>query len=379
MKVLFIGDAVVQSGFSIVTHNVCNELCIRCDLEVFGIRYDGRARNEYPYHIHPAQHCGDIYSFDLAAEIIKSEKPDVVVIFNDDNIVADYAYKLTKTGIPIVPLFPVNLLPIHKERLLSFSGADLNIKHLLTYTEFSKNKLLEINPNLNISVIYHGVHDGVFFPISGAKKHLGLEKFFVVGQVNTNTYRKRLDLFLQGFAKFAKGKNDAKCLIHATNNDMAYDLPSLAFDLGIEDKVILSTNTVEFDKMNLLYNVLDVNVNTSLGEGFGLSLIEGAACGVPALCPSHGNLKDIWTSGAEFIDIERQEYIAGTRFVGDVINYNDLADKLDRFYKDKDYLKQKSEEAFQHSKSDRFKWKVVADKIYKVILKANKNKISYVS
>jgi glycosyltransferase involved in cell wall biosynthesis len=136
---------------------------------------------------------------------------------------------------------------------------------------------------------------------------------------------------------------------------------------------------VSFEKMNLLYNVIDVVVNTSIGEGFGLSLVEGAACGVPILCPDHGNLRDIWTKGADFINIERQEYVYGTRFVGDVINVDDFVDKLNKFYNDRNYLKQKGEEAFEHSKSNKFLWKSVADKVYKVLLKANKRKLSYVA
>jgi glycosyltransferase involved in cell wall biosynthesis len=379
IKVLWIGDAIVQSGFSVVTHNICNELCTKCDLEVFGVRYDGRAKNPYPYHVYPAQTSGDIYSFDFAAEVAKKEKPDVIVVFNDDNIVADYIFKLVGNRTPVVPLFPVNLLPVHKARLLSFSGADLNIKHIMTYTQFSKKELLNVNPNVDVTAIYHGVHNGVFFPLIDAKKYLGLEDKFVVGQVNTNTYRKRLDLFLEGFAKFADGKPDVVCLIHATNNDTAYELSNIAIDLHIENKTIFSAESVEFSQMNLLYNVFDVNCNTSIGEGFGLSLIEGAACGVPVLCPRHGNLVDIWTKGAEFIEIDRQEYVAGTRFVGDIISVDSLVDKLNKLYYDKLYLESLGKEAFDHSKSTKFSWKTVADKVYNVLLKAYKEKIYYIS
>ena len=375
MKVLFVGDAVINSGFSVVLHNVCNELCTKFNLEVFGVGYDGRAKNTYPYHIYPAKSLGDLYSFSFLAEVVKKEAPDVVVIFNDDGIIAKYLYSLREISVSTIAMFPVNFLPLDKERLLSFFPY---VNNMITYTEFSRGKILEVNPNIDVTAVYHGVHRAVFFPILNAKNRLGLDNSFVVGQVNTNTYRKRLDLFMIGFAKFAKGKPNARCLIHATNKDMAYDLPTLAVDLGIEDKVILSTNSVSFDKMNLLYNVMDVNCNTSIGEGFGLSLIEGAACGVPILCPNHGNLFDIWESGADFIDIERQEYLANTRFVGDIISVDDFVEKLNRFY-DADYLKQKREEAFEYSKSDKFLWKSVADKIYNVILKANKNKLSYIS
>ena len=269
-------------------------------------------------------------------------------------------------------------MPVQKDILLSFS-TNLNIRHVITYTEFSKQKLLEVNPHIEVTPVYHGVNGGVFFPLPDAKKHLGLDGKFIVGQVGTNTYRKRLDLFMIGFAKFAEDKPNAKCLVHAVNDDIAYDLSAIAIDLGIEDKVIFSTESITFEKMNLLYNVMDICVNTSMGEGFGLPLIESAACGVPILCPNHGNLRDVLTKGADFIDINRQEYIAGTKFVGDVINVCDLIDKLNNFYTDESYLKCKGEEALEHSKSDKFLWKVVANKVYSVLQKANKKKISYIS
>lgn len=377
MKVLWIGDAIIQSGFSIVTHNICNELCTKCSLEVFGIRYDGMARNPYPYYIYPAHTFSDYYSFNFAKQLVNKEKPDVVVVFNDDNTVIKYVNKIYDCGSIIIPMFPINLLPIDKNNILLFNN--LNINNVITYTDFSKNKILEVNPNLKVTSIYHGVHNNVFFPIKDAKKYVGLDGKFVVGQVNTNTYRKRLDLFLIGFAEFAKDKSDVVCLIHSNNNDIAYDLVNIANDLNINDKVIFSNESVSFEKMNLIYNIMDINVNTSIGEGFGLSLLEGAACGVPVLCPNHGNLKNIWIKGADFIDIERREYVAGTNFVGDVISVDNFVNKLNKFYNDRTYLKTKSEESLEQSKSEKFMWKNVAYKVYKVLLNANKQKISYIS
>ena len=97
------------------------------------------------------------------------------------------------------------------------------------------------------------------------------------------------------------------------------------------------------------------------------------------MCPSHGNLRDIWTSGAEFIDIERNEYVAGTRCVGDVISCTSLADKLQLLYHDRDLLKKLGGEAYELSTEDKFSWKIVANKVYKVLAKANANRLSYIS
>lgn len=385
MKVLWVGDAVAQSGFSVVTHGICNQLVAKCDLVVFGVRNDGKLRHKCKYHIYPGQQAGDMYSFEFAAQVVAQENPDVVVLFNDDHIVNRYIDAIRGAGekfhvdvkARIVPLFPVNLLPLNKNIMLYLSVKD--IEHIMTYTNFSKRKVEEINSNLTVSHIYHGVDRELYFPIPDAKQQLAVKNYFIVGNINSNTYRKRLDLFLEGFAKFAKGKSDVRCLIHANNPDMAYDLPILAKDFGISDKVILSGSGLTVDKLNVLYNVMDVNTNTSLGEGFGLSLVEGAACGVPILCAEHGNLKDIWDNNADYIKIERSEYVAGTVFKGDVISTDDFADKLDRFYGDRLYLAERKENILEASKDPKFNWSTVADKVFKVVSAANKGRLGIVT
>ncbi len=373
MKVLWIGDAVISSGFSVVTHNICDELCKLVDLEVFGIRYDGKIRHNHPYHIYPGLLNHDMYSFGYARDVIIETKPDVVVVFNDDHVIEQYISASTE-NVRVVLMFPINLLPLDRKRIIRFEDSQI-----LTYTEFAKEKIKEINPNLNVTVTYHGVQPKVFHPIAETKLNTGLQNNFIVGIVGSNTYRKRLDLFMIGFAKFAEGKKDVKCLIHATNDDMAYDLEIVAADLGIVDKTILSTSLRGFLDMSLLYNLMDVNVNTSLGEGFGLPLIEGAACRVPVLCAAHGNLVDIWGDNATYIDIKNEEYIAGTKTVGSVIDTDDYATKLTRFYEDVSWRKEMGRAALAHSQLDQFKWSNIAEKVYVAIQSANSSRISYIS
>ena len=161
--------------------------------------------------------------------------------------------------------------------------------------------------------------------------------------------------------------------------DIAYDLPILAKDFAISDKVILSTGNLTVDKLNMLYNVIDINTNTSLGEGFGLSLVEGASCGVPVLCAEHGNLKDIWGKNADYIKTERSEYIAGTSFKGDVISTDDFAEKLDRFYEDRAYLEERRENILDVSKDSKFNWSTIANKVFKVLSTADRERFGIVS
>ena len=383
MKVLWIGDAIVQSGFSVVTHSICNELADKCDLTVFGVRYNGRIRHKCNYYIYPGQTAGDMYSFDFAAQVALQENPDIIVVFNDDHIVNNYIDSLRSvidrfdTKARVVPFFPINVLPVNRDIMLflSVKGVD----SIMTYTNFSKRKIEEVNPNLSITAVCHGVDREIYFPLDNVKHQFGLKNDFIIGNINSNTYRKRLDLFLEGFAKFAKDKPDVKCLIHANNFDRAYDLSLLSGKLGITDKVILSSDSLTVDKMNVLYNLMDVNVNTSVGEGFGLSLVEGAACGVPILCAEHGNLRDIWGKNADYIKIERSEYIAGTNCVGDIISTDDFAEKLGKFYEDRSYLAERKDNILEASKDSKFSWETVANKVFKVLSDTNKGRGSFVA
>jgi glycosyltransferase involved in cell wall biosynthesis len=364
----------------VVTHNICNRLYDKCDLSIFGIGYNGKIRNPFNYYVYPGITGNDIYSEVSACGLISQEKPDIVVVFNDLPVVMRYL-KHIKTipsnTLRVIPLFPINLLPLDKEQIISLTT--LGVKQAMVYTEFSKETLMEINPNISYEAVYHGVDRKTFFPIAGAKEYLGLSDYFVVGNVNSNTYRKRFDLFLGGFAKFAKGKDNVRCLIHSFNKDISYDLLTIAEDLDITDKIIISSSQMTVDKMNLLYNALDVNVNTSIGEGFGLSLVEGAACGVPILCPEHGNLIDIWGNHADYIKFERSEYIAGTLYKGDVISVDDMTDKLNTLYYDKEYLQQRKNNIYAYSGDSRFDWQKISDTVYKTLLKVNSGRFSIVS
>ena len=378
MKVLWIGDAVIQSGFSTVTRGICKELNKECDLTVFGIGYNGKVRNTSDYYVYPGADRYDIYSVAHATDVVARDNYDVVVLFNDLAVVLDYARSIRKVmpKIPLVALFPVNVPPMLHKEVIELTNYEFC--EVMTYTEFSKNHLLSINPNLSVTAVYHGVDKEMFVRNDDCKQLTGLKNNFVVGYVGSNTYRKRLDLLIEGFAKFAKDKEDVRCLLHVGDINLSYPLADVALFYGVKDKLLLSAGNIPDERVRLMYSVMDVNVNTSLGEGFGLPLLEGASCGVPILCSEHGNLTDIWSSGADFIKIDRYEYIPNTYQRGAVINTTDMAEKLSKLYEDRNYLKQKSADALVRSSELLFDWKVISDKVSKVLTTASKSRVNII-
>lgn len=139
-------------------------------------------------------------------------------------------------------------------------------------------------------VIPHGVDTDLFRPPTAgerarARRALGLGSGFVVGAVGANSFRKRFDLILASFALFAAGGSGARLLIKTdrTVSREGRDLADMAKRNGIADRVRLLTEELSGTEMRELYWALDLLLNLSEWEGFGLPVLEAMACGLPVV------------------------------------------------------------------------------------------------
>jgi D-inositol-3-phosphate glycosyltransferase len=98
---------------------------------------------------------------------------------------------------------------------------------LATYTEFGKEELIKMGYEKPISVIPHGTDFSKFFPMDPleCRKELGVpEDAFIVFNGNRNQPRKRIDLTIKAFIKFAKDKPDARLWLNMGGKDMGWEL-----------------------------------------------------------------------------------------------------------------------------------------------------------
>jgi glycosyltransferase involved in cell wall biosynthesis len=160
-------------------------------------------------------------------------------------------------------------------------------------------------------VVPHGVDPNVVgaWPADvskrDARRALGLpEDAFLVVNTNRNSYRKALDLTIDGFLQFQKTHPDAVLVLNTNAScESGYDLPDLvktsirrhALDpeaiasvIGLQGGGFLTDQA-----LRLLHLASDVGVNTCLGEGFGLCQLEGACLGIPQIATKTGGLVDI--------------------------------------------------------------------------------------
>jgi len=253
-KLLWLGDAVVPTGFGRVTHSVLDSLQTEYELHVIGINYRGDP-HDYNYKIYPAFLGGDLYGIRRLKDIYNDIKPDVIGILNDPPIINMYLEFLeTLEDRPkVVVYFPIDSTGLYEDWFYRYEKI---VDHVCVYTEFGKTEFRKACPNYpeeNITIIPHGIDKSKFFPVDKktAKERVypkeRIEEMlnsFIVFNGNRNQPRKRVDLTLVAFNEFAKGKPDAKLYLHMGTPDAGVDLVRKAVQLGIDDKLLTSLLTL---------------------------------------------------------------------------------------------------------------------------------------
>jgi glycosyltransferase involved in cell wall biosynthesis len=155
-----------------------------------------------------------------------------------------------------------------------------------------------------ISYVPHGINPETFKPLlndlSKTKKVLfGNKQYdFVLFYNNRNIRRKQTSDVIYAFKLFCDKltkEQASKCvlLMHTTPIDNnGTDLYVVKDVLCPDYDVVFSTNKIEPEKLNELYNIADCTINIASNEGFGLGTAESIMAGTPILVNVTGGLQD---------------------------------------------------------------------------------------
>jgi glycosyltransferase involved in cell wall biosynthesis len=375
IKLLWIGDSpAVSTGFGRVAQGVLENLFQtgKYSISVLGINHPigDPHRYEGMFRIYPARASGNVYGFNRIREVIDKEKPDVILINNDLWIASEYVKEIPEKN-RIITYSPVDALPVQSDWI-----ANLNIVNskITTYTQFAKNGI-QTALNVPVDIIGHAVDTDEFYPVSDARKFLANipPDAFVVQNVNRNQPRKRLDLFLKAMQIWlsrlpTSDRNNVCLYYHGSLKDVGWNLVSLAQRWGIDDRFLITDQTglspaqgVSLSMLCKIYNVANVHVMTSVGEGFGLSPFESAACGVAQVVPAHSACKELWEGKAPLINIDHWEVLTGgVNTEGGVVSVEHLASILDELYHNRDKCKEYGRLAYEYVQREEFTWGYVA-------------------
>lgn len=166
----------------------------------------------------------------------------------------------------------------------------------------------------------HGVDTSLYYPQPEIKAHVRREleipeDAFLVGMVaankgwNPHVPRKCFPQAMHAFAQFAREHEDAWMYVHAeaVAQPPGMDLDVLARTLKIDQGLPLERLKFPPDsiwhlgfpreQMANLYAAFDVLLNPSMGEGFGIPILEAQACGVPVITSNHSAMIELTQAG----------------------------------------------------------------------------------
>ena len=334
VRLIVIGYNVAGTGLTRVMHSIVRRLADTHEIHYLGIGYSGEMVRDRGLTIYPTNpKGGDIWAAFQAKRLIEEIHPEVVLILHDIWMFDHYLRILGpyRTHLKIAAYIPLDGAIVRDTNAASLEQAD----RVIAYTQFGRaqfegafRRLREKEPSRSfppVDVIPHGIDHERFFPLpelthasfasagrAQAKRRVfgdaldGSESFVVLNASRPDK-RKRVELTVKGFARFAADKpaHVRLCLHHAIMGDaIERELAACIRECGIGDRVTLNplgSRVVDDAELNLLFNACDVGITTTMGEGWGQVSCEHGAAGAAQIVPDHTAPSELWRGRGELI------------------------------------------------------------------------------
>jgi len=290
LRVLWASDAPwATSGYSVETAITTTRLKDHCDLALlctFGLHGGMQEWGGMPVFPGGADH----FANDVIPKAARAWQADVVITLKDALVFNPQTF----TGLRWLPMTPIDHDPSTPQVIERVRQSYRPIAY--APHGFRALRLAGLDP------LYapHGFDPAVYFPQDKveARTSLGLPSdLFIIGMVAVNRgglpSRKSWRENLQAFALFARDKPNVRMFLHTDIADDGYEggiqLRQDMAKLGILDKVLFCDQEkyryggFPPEYMRAFYNSLDVLNAVSMGEGFGIPVLEAQACGRPVI------------------------------------------------------------------------------------------------
>jgi glycosyltransferase involved in cell wall biosynthesis len=218
----------------------------------------------------------------------------------------------TREAFRSVPFF--HYVPIEGVDLPLSWAALWHVVHPVAMSEFGADQIARVTGKRPV-VVYHGVDTDLFHPIRDKPLHLGertlldkgMAKAFFGGKPDARWLfrcdrfmpRKRYASMLRAIAPVLVDRPDVFMVIHCRAFDQGGNLRDLIskYPPRIAKRIILTGLVEDYgmvprDLLVALYNAADVYLSTS-AEGFGLTIAEAMACGVPVVGMAYSAVPEV--------------------------------------------------------------------------------------
>ncbi len=331
-KVLWFGDAGCHTGLARVTHSI-GERLVRDyghDISVMAFNYRGDYWPTSLKLFRPNTIVDtDIWGMSRVIEMLAKIEPDVVVMNHDAPMLLSFLFenrwdpdKILLKYRPIITYIPIdghNLPPIWP-RVLG------EVTDVIAMSKFGQAQY----PGSHM--VYHGADTTTFYPVSRERpitlstgatvrsKRECKEAFnydpdgFLVLRVDKNSGRKDFASTWKALVPVMKRHTDIQVHFHTEPRNMQSGvLLNVLFEreASIKKRFFtpdLHNSYIGWDEsdLNALYNAADLFVSTSRGEGFGLTIEESLAAGVPVVAQNVSAIPEVVGPGGILLEPERE-------------------------------------------------------------------------
>jgi len=279
----------------------------------------------------------------ILRELIMRHQPDAILHFTDPRYWR-WLYEMeaeVRQNIPILFYHIWDDLPDPHYNRDYYESCDwLGCISRQTYGIVSRVGKLEsetIKPleDWQVDYVPHGINSDLYKPVDVPqefrKQVLGDKDYkFVLFWMNRNIKRKQPSDVIWAFKKFRDGlpkkDQDKVCLImHTAPIDQnGTNLIEVQKRIAPDCDIKFSTDRVNQEQLNYLYNLSDCTINIAGNEGFGLTTAESIMAGTPTIINVTGGLQDQCGFKVDGKYLTAEDY----KEIGSLHNYRDWEDKV---------------------------------------------------
>ncbi len=221
-------------------------------------------------------------------------------------------------------------LPQRMYARLMIGHACRNSSAVIVVSEFTKQELIRTFriPEQKIHVIYNGVHGSFFTNVAEAERDEFRKKFGITGPyiLYTGSVKphKNIPLLLKAVAKVRR-ETPITLVMTGERSSMNAELPGYITELQLNDALV-ETGRITDKELHAAYQGAEAAVLPSFYEGFGLSMIEAMASGIPAIGARTSSISEIIGDGGLLFDPYDEDELA--RLLLSMMNNRELRGTL---------------------------------------------------
>jgi len=346
MKILIYGDyRKWKSGYAREIRDILPHLKKGNDVRQVALGYNG-----YPidtdmvvYHAQTPE-TKDHYAPEVLHYALDDFQPDIVLTVQDFWVLPKLSFVLAHPG----KFKWVHWGTLDAEPLDFYSRESLKWMHYCFWqSHFGAIQTKMVEPGLLGEVIYPSVDPKIFHQLDkeALRKEFKLDTFQVLICNARGQLRKNVPVLLDAFIGVVKELPDT-CLILSsgiknTKTDKGtfdgHDLERFVSEAGLIDYVLLprgmDRGAIDDKTLNIQYNLADINILPSWGEGFGLPFIEAGISNVPSIGVNNSAVSEIVKNRGILIEPRAYTYNQdGSRY--SLCHPDDLKEAIIKLLKD---------------------------------------------